>query len=218
MAETPFSAASPEGQPSERPAEQVEAPAPATMPGQESLSTTEAIAPKPAESTVIDEEPVVEGWSGTPDAASAPEAIARSEGTLPPPADPAAEPGIAATLEAEPLPGAGSSAEAGEGGEFDLLIAKVSAWLRDLDLPGRWQKLRGPLRGAAVLLGVFLLLRLYARVVGTIDGIPVVSGLLELTGLIYALWFSATRLVRTSERERVLGEWKRRWDSFSGRD
>jgi hypothetical protein len=220
MAETPFSAATPEGQPSERPAEQVEAPAQAPVPAQESLGATEAMAMEPVESVesaVVDEEPVVEGWSGTPDAASAPEAIARPEGTPPPEAAPAAEPGIAATLEAEPLPDAGSSAEAGEGGELDLLIAKVSAWFGDLDLPGRWQKLRGPLRGAALLLGVFLLLRLYARVVGTIDGIPVVSGLLELTGLIYGLWFSATRLVRTSERERVLGEWKRRWESFSGR-
>ncbi len=54
--------------------------------------------------------------------------------------------------------------------------------------------------------------------VGTIDRIPVISGLLELTGLIYVLWFSTTRLVRTSERERVLADWKQRWQSFSGRD
>ena len=67
------------------------------------------------------------------------------------------------------------------------------------------------------LLVAVLALRLYARVVGTLDGIPLVSGLLELTGLIYLVWFSSTRLVRTSERERVLAEWKQRWQSFSGR-
>jgi hypothetical protein len=174
----------------------------------------ETVAMETAAEAVVDEEPEVEGWSGSPSAASAPEAIARPGET---PAAPA-EPSIAATLEVPPLPGAGASTEAGEGGEFDLLIGKVNAWIDQLDLAGRWQKLRGPLRGAAVLLALLLALRLYAQVVGTIDRIPVISGLLELTGLIYTLWFSTTRLVRTSERERVLADWKQRWHSFSGRD
>jgi hypothetical protein len=124
------------------------------------------------------------------------------------------EPAIATTLEVPPLPGAA----AGEGGEFDLLIGKMRAWLEEADLAGQWQKLRGPLKGVALLVALILALRLYARVVGALDAIPVISGLLELTGLLYALWFSATRLVRTQERDRVFADWKNRWQAFSGRD
>jgi hypothetical protein len=123
------------------------------------------------------------------------------------------EPAIASTLEIPPAPGA----TAAEGGEFDLLIEKLRSWLDEADLAGHWQRLRGPLKGVALLLVAVLALRLYARVVGTLYAIPVVSGLLELTGLLYLIWFGSTRLVRTSERERVLADWKRRWQDFSGR-
>jgi len=126
----------------------------------------------------------------------------------------AGEPAIAAILDVPPLP----AGEAAEGGEFDLLLGKLRAWLDDADLGGQWQKLRGPLKGFALLVLAILALRLYARLVGTLDSIPLLSGLLELTGLIYLLWFSATRLARTQERERVFADWKRRWQAFSGRD
>jgi hypothetical protein len=125
----------------------------------------------------------------------------------------ATEPSIATTLEIPPIPGSIPA----DGGEFDLLIEKLRNWYNEADLAGQWQKLRGPIKGVALLLVAVLALRLYARLVGTLDAIPVVSGLLELTGLIYLLWFSATRLVRTSEREQVLADWKRRWQAFSGR-
>jgi hypothetical protein len=131
----------------------------------------------------------------------------------PPTPEPAPTPTIATTLEIPPAPGATPA----EGGEFDLLVEKLRTWFTEADIGGHWQKLRGPLKGFALLLVAVLALRLYARVVGTLDGIPLVSGLLELTGLIYLVWFSSTRLVRTSERERVLAEWKQRWQSFSGR-
>jgi len=126
----------------------------------------------------------------------------------------AGEPAIAAILDVPPLP----AGEAAEGGEFDLLLGKLRAWLDDADLGGQWQKLRGPLKGFALLVLAILALRLYARLVGTLDSIPLLSGLLELTGLIYLLWFSTTRLARTQERERVFADWKRRWQAFSGRD
>jgi hypothetical protein len=131
----------------------------------------------------------------------------------PPTPEPAPTPTIATTLEIPPAPGATPA----DGGEFDLLVEKLRTWFAEADIGGHWQKLRGPLKGFALLLVAVLALRLYARVVGTLDGIPLVSGLLELTGLIYLVWFSSTRLVRTSERERVLAEWKQRWQSFSGR-
>jgi len=208
VAETPFTPTTPAGQPED--AAVTPADAAAGQPAQ-----PEAPIAEPAAASVEPELVVVETLVET-------EMLVETEAVVETLVDeePApTEPSIAATLEVPPLPGAGSGSEAaGEGGEFDLLISKVSAWLEGLELAERWQKLRGPLRGAALLLGLLLVLRLYARLVGTIDGIPVISGLLELTGLIYVLRFSATRLIRTSERERVLADWKQRWQAFSGRD
>lgn len=149
----------------------------------------------------------------TPPAEPEPASVTPEAPPADPVAPPPATPTIAATLDIPAAPGAAPA----EGGEFDLLIEKVRTWTSEADIPGHWQKLRGPLKGFALLLVAVLALRLYARVIGTLDGIPIVSGLLELTGLIYLVWFSATRLVRTSERERVLAAWKERWESFSGR-
>jgi hypothetical protein len=179
MAETPFTPATPEGQPGEQHSTPAEAAgAPAAEPTENAVkavaetavveaavveaAVVEAVAVETAAEAVADDEPEVEGWSGSPSAASAPEAIARPGDTpavAAPPTAPA-EPSIAATLEVPPLPGTGASTGAGEGGEFDLLIGKVNAWLGELDLAGRWQKLRGPLRGAAILLALLLALRL----------------------------------------------------------
>ncbi len=231
MAETPLPPGAP-GSPD--PASSAGTP---TEPAAEVLETTEAPDPSAAAgpgaspAATTDDEPAVEGWSGTPMAVSTEEAIARPDaGTIavsPTPAptepgpepepepepEPAPTPTIATTLEIPAVPGAATS----EGGEFDLLIAKLRTWFAAADIAGHWQKLRGPLKGFALVLVAVLALRLYARVIGTLDGIPIVSGLLELTGLVYLLWFSSTRLLRTSERERVLADWKERWQSFSGR-
>jgi hypothetical protein len=242
MAETPLPPGAP-GSPD--PASSAGTP---TEPAAEVLESTEAAdssaaaGPGASPAATTDDEPAVEGWSGTPMTVSTEEAIARPDaGTnavspTPAPApspeaavvaasaapaepepepepEPAPTPTIATTLEIPAVPGAATS----EGGEFDLLIAKLRTWFAEADIAGHWQKLRGPLKGFALVLVAVLALRLYARVIGTLDGIPIVSGLLELTGLVYLLWFSSTRLLRTSERERVLADWKERWQSFSGR-
>lgn len=127
--------------------------------------------------------------------------------------EPADVPSIAATLEVPPLERVSAQ---GEGGEWELLVEKVNAWFASGELQSRWQKIRGPLKGVAILIAVLLALRVYATVVGSIDGIPLVSGLLELTGLIALMRFALTKLVRRSEREQVFAVWKRRWDDFRG--
>ncbi len=130
---------------------------------------------------------------------------------------PTTEPaGIATTIAVPPLETA-ARAE-GDGGEWDLLVAKLNTWFSSGELTTQWQKIRGPLKGVAILFGVILALRLYATVVGTIDGIPLVSGLLELTGLIVLGQFGLTKMVKTSEREQVLANWHRRWQAFIGQD
>ncbi len=127
-----------------------------------------------------------------------------------------APPGIATTIAVPPLEtGAGI---AGEGGEWELLVGKLNAWFSSGELNRQWQRIRGPLKGVALLIAAILALRLYATVVGSIDRIPVVSGLLELTGLIALVHFGLTRMVRTQEREQVLASWKQHWQAFLGQD
>ncbi|MEB3271090.1 MAG: CAAD domain-containing protein [Synechococcus sp.] len=120
-------------------------------------------------------------------------------------------PGVVATLAVPPLE------DGGEGGEWQLLLGRLQAWLGSGELNRQWQRFRGPLKGLAILLLLVLLLRLYITAVTTIEAIPLLSGLLELTGLIAALRFSATRLVRSGDRRQLAEQLQQRWRAFSGR-
>lgn len=129
---------------------------------------------------------------------------------------PAEEPSIAASLEVPPLPVGSPPADGESGGEWEMLTAKVRQWFGDGEPQKLLDRIGGPLKTVAYLLALLLLLRVYRSVVGTIDGIPLVSGLLELVGLIALVRFCLLRLVRRSEREKVLGNLQKRWDAFRG--
>jgi len=123
-------------------------------------------------------------------------------------------PGIATSIVVPPLP----VGEAGDGGEWDLLRSKVSTWFDGADLQGRWESLGGPLRAAGLLLAAVVLLRLYSALLETLGDLPLVPRLLQLVGLLSVARFALTKLVRSSERERILTSWNQRWNDFRGRD
>lgn len=126
----------------------------------------------------------------------------------------ASEPvGIASSLSVPAVAGP----EDGEGGEWDLLVGKVQAYLEEADLPARWEKLGGPLRGLGLLLAALILLRLYGALLGTLGDLPLLPRLLQLVGLITLLRFSLTRLVRSRDREAILRIWRDNWNDFRGR-
>lgn len=127
------------------------------------------------------------------------------------------EPTIAASVEVPPLVLSERSRETSQGGEWELLVSKVNAWLGSGELQKLWTNLRGPLKGVALLVVLAMALKVYGSVVNTIDAIPVVNGLLELVGLIALGRFSANRLLRTKDRTELLNTWGRRWQDFSGR-
>jgi hypothetical protein len=212
MAETPFSPESPASPPpaEEAPQEASEAPAPVD-------ALTQALA------EALDEDDLPEPQHGSSPPAAA--AVARPE-PAPAPAPPAPtvaaaaavdEPSIAASLEVPPLPAGSAPADGESGGEWELLTAKVRQWIGDGEPQKLLNRIGGPLKAVAYLLGLLLVLRVYRSVVGTIDGIPLVSGLLELVGLIALVRFCLLRLVRRSEREEVLGNLQKRWDDFRGK-
>lgn len=146
---------------------------------------------------------------------SAPFPSATPAAAAPEPVGASTPEGIASTISVPPLEGGGRGE--GEGGEFDLLISRVSAWLREQDLPARWEKLQGPLRGLALLLLALVLLRLYGALIDTLDSLPLVPRLLQLVGVVVLVKFSVINLVRTSDRERLISSWKQRWSTFRGR-
>ena len=130
-----------------------------------------------------------------------------------PPMSASGEPRVATTFD---LPALASDRAATEGGEWELLVGKVKAWLERADLPGQWERLGGPLRGLGVLLALLLVLKLYVALLDTLDDLPLLPRLLQLVGLIVLLRFSVTRLTRSGDRQMILEDWKRRWDAFRG--
>ena len=181
----------------------------ATEPGASSASSTEPIR------SVMDPGAINPPADATPPAPSA-------SAVPPPPLESAPEAavastpeGVASTLSVPPLEGEARSE--GEGGEFDLLISRVSAWLREQDLPARWETLQGPLRGLALLLLALVLLRLYGALINTLESLPLVPRLFQLVGVIVLVKFSLTNLVRTSDRERLISSWTQRWTTFRGK-
>ena len=127
---------------------------------------------------------------------------------------PSEPPGIATSIVVPPLP----AGDSGEGGEWDLLRGKVSTWFDGADLQGRWESLGGPLRAAGLLLAAVVLLRLYSALLETLGDLPLVPRLLQLVGLLSVARFALAKLVRSSERERILTSWNQRWNDFRGRD
>ncbi|MEB3361751.1 MAG: CAAD domain-containing protein [Synechococcaceae cyanobacterium] len=178
-------------------------------PGAASTSSTE-----PSRS-VLDPGAINPTPDAAPSAPSAPAAAPPLQESAPEPAAASTPEGVASTLSVPPLEGEARSA--GEGGEFDLLISRVSAWLKEQNLPARWETLQGPLRAVALLLLALVLLRLYAALIDTLDSLPLVPRLLQLVGVIVLVKFSLTNLVRTSDRERLISSWTQRWTTFRGK-
>jgi len=133
------------------------------------------------------------------------------------------EPSIAATLVIEASPSASSpnneaEPQSGEGGEWELLLGKLRQWLDQNELNNLWAQARKPVTILAGLVGLLLVLRVYSAVLGALDSLPLLPGLLELAGVVWAVRFGIPKLLRSSERERLLGGLNQTWKAFRGKD
>ena len=131
------------------------------------------------------------------------------------PPEPTYEPQLAAIVEI-PAQDTGESSDGTEGGEWELLVNQVRDWLNSLKLQETFQELRRPLTLLGWLVGLIVVLRVYAAVIGTLDHLPLVPGLLELVGVIALVRFAATNLVRSQERQALLQQLRDRWTAFRG--
>ncbi len=156
--------------------------------------------------------------SAEPEPAPAAEPPAPAPTPEPEPEPEAAPAVVAATLEVPPLPGSSTGQPpSGEGGEWELLTGKVRQWLASGQLQNLWDQARTPLTALAVLTGLIVVLRIYSALLAAIDSVPLASGLLELTGVLWLARYGLPRLVRSQERHQLVSTVRQRWESFFGR-
>ena len=165
--------------------------------------------------------------SPDPTAASDPTAISESPTALrtaPEPETASPEPTVAPepTPEATPDPVIASTVTipagtTGEGGEWNLLQEKVQAWVNDNQLSALWQQVKLPAQILVALILLILVLQVYGGIIRTISAVPLAPGLLELAGVVAVANFSVRRLVKSSERKKVLQTVQDRWGQFVGR-
>lgn len=130
------------------------------------------------------------------------------------PATPAPEPSpFASTVNVPADPGA----KAAEGGEFQLLLDKLSGLLGDTDLNAVWQQSQRPLKLLGVAMVVIVALQLTSAVLDTLGGIPMLPRLLELVGLVWLLMFGSQRLLRSDRRQQVISQVSSAWSAFVGK-
>lgn len=122
------------------------------------------------------------------------------------------EPALAATLHVP-----ATEPEPGEGGEWELLLQKLRDWFAGGQLQEQLQRYSGPVRLAVLLVAALLVLRIYAALIGAIESLPLVPGLLELAGLIWLTRFSLQRLVRSEDRQALAASLRQRWQAFRGK-
>ena len=185
-----------------------------TTPDQEPMGEAAAVSSEePLNQTPPTETPASEELAVPVEATGEP---AKPEPTPEPPA-PTDIPTVASTLEVPASPQLATPAADQDGGEWELLVVKVRTWISSGQLQEQWQSARTPLSLLAGLIAVLLVLRVYSAVLGVLDSIPLLPGLLELAGLVAVVQFSLTRLVRSNDRREVIEGFKQRWQSFRGR-
>ena len=125
-------------------------------------------------------------------------------------------PQVASTTDVPASPTAVAASNEGEGGEWELLVEKVQQWIGSGQLQQQWQTARTPITLVAGLIGLLLALRIYGALLGVVESLPLLPGLLELVGVISVVRFSLTRLVKSDDRHQVIDGLKQRWSSFRG--
>ena len=189
---------------------------PGMQPQDDPMQSAEGPSPSPAEPEAVSSAPTPDPFTASQSAPTAEEAAAAAPAPTPePPAPepPAAESPIASTVSVPADPSSSDS----EGGEWHLLMEKLNAWLADAKLMELWQQSQRPLKLVGGALALLLVLQLTGAVLGTLDGIPMLPRLLQLTGLIYLTLFASRRLVRSDERRSLIEGIKSSSSSFTGK-
>ena len=182
----------------------------------ESADTTASQSAVPVPPTPPVTEPVIE-----PEADSVTDPVMEAE---PAPASPAESAAAPPTVETTPEPVITSTVtipaqetSTDEGGEWDLLVEKIKAWIDSNQLGSLWNQAQLPLRLIGGLILFVIVSTVYSGILGTINKVPLAPGLLELTGVIWLLNFARCNLVRSSDRKQVIDAVGSTWNKVVGR-
>ena len=126
----------------------------------------------------------------------------------PEPTLPAPGPGVSHVVEIPPDPQ--------EGGEWQLLVAKLRAWWAGGELQSLWASSRQPLTLLVGLLIILAVLQVASAVLDAVGSVPLLPGLLELVGLVWLLRHGLPRLLRSSDRQQLQTVLGQRWRAFRG--
>ena len=103
-----------------------------------------------------------------------------------------------------------------EGGEWQLLVAKLQDWWAGGELQTLWASSRQPLTLLVGLLFILAVLQVAAAVLVAVGSVPLLPGLLELVGLGWLLRHGLPRLLRSSDRQQLQALLDQRWRAFRG--
>ena len=203
MEVTPGPAASP--QPEETPNPETSDATPSTPAAAEPAFVIEASAAQP----------IAEAPEPAPVQEEAPEPVPAAASPEPEPvqAEAPKPSAISSTVNVPADPGATDS----EGGEFQLLLAKLNEQLGGMDLGKIWEQSKQPLKLVGLALLLILSLQLLGAVLGTLDHIPMLPRLLQLVGLIWLSLFVSQRLVRSDERKKMIDTVSSTWQDITGK-
>ena len=203
MEVTPGPAASP--QPEETPSPETSDATPSTPAAAEPAFVIEAPAAQP----------IAEAPEPAPVQEEAPEPVPAAASPEPEPvqAEAPKPSAISSTVNVPADPGATD----GEGGEFQLLLAKLNEQLGGMDLGKIWEQSKQPLKLVGLALLLILSLQLLGAVLGTLDHIPMLPRLLQLVGLIWLSLFVSQKLVRSDERKKMIDTVSSTWKDISGK-
>ena len=190
------------------------------------------ITPGSAATPQPEEKPITDGAAAetagaeiAPPSPAASEAEAVSEAAPTPVAEPASQPVAAPAAAAEPSAIASTvsvpaepGASDGEGGEFQLLLAKLNEQLGGVDLASLWEQSKQPLKLIGLALLLILVLQLLGAVLGTLDHVPMLPRILQLIGLIWLSLFASQRLVRSDERKKIIDAVSSTWGDITGKN
>ena len=182
------------------------------------VQATETVATTETAETELIETAAETATEPTVEVAPEPEPTPAPEPEPVPAAEPvnAWTPQVASTTDVPASPTAVAASNEGEGGEWELLVEKVQQWIGSGQLQQQWQTARTPITLVAGLIGLLLVLRIYGALLGVVESLPLLPGLLELVGVISVVRFSLTRLVKSDDRHQVIDGLKQRWSSFRG--
>ena len=186
-----------------------------TAPAEPAAPSLEPASPAPEAELEPEPEPEPEPESESEPVATAPIAPPEPIETSITEPDVTSEPTIASTIDVPASATAGADGDGG--GEWALLQEKVGAWLSSGQLQQQWRAARQPLSLLAGLIALLLVLRIYGALLGVLDSLPLIPGLLELVGVIVVVRFSLTRLVRSDERSSLIQGLQQRWKAFRGK-